>query len=257
MASRSQRVSRIAPSGETHALERAIAIEAPVAIEINGLGYAVMMMTPQDLEDFAVGFCLSERLITQPGLIDFVEPASTENGIVLRIGLDKSCSADLEARARRRVSESSCGLCGIENLEAVMQPLPPIARPVRPSPEALFSALEALQAHQPLNQQTGGVHAAAAVSSKGDIRLVREDVGRHNAFDKLIGAMARAGLSWEDGFTLLSSRCSYELVEKAVIAGCPALATVSVATSLAIDRAKQAGLPLTMLTRHDALLKVV
>lgn len=135
-----------------------------------------------------------------------------------------------------------------------MRELPRLpAQPVAPD-RALFRALAALPDHQPLNRVTGAVHAAAFCDAQGGIRLVREDVGRHNAFDKLIGAMLRADLGWDGGFALLSSRCSYELVEKAVLSGCPMLVTISAPTSLALSRAKDAGLILRVLARSDAIL---
>jgi FdhD protein len=145
-------------------------------------------------------------------------------------------------------------LCGIENLDAALRPIPVVTARAMAPREAIFAALAAMRAHQPLNAATGAVHAAMACDAAGEIRLAREDVGRHNAFDKLIGAMARAGRGWEGGFALLSSRCSYELVEKAAIAGCPMLVTVSAPTSLAIARAAEAGLTLVSLARSDAYL---
>lgn len=247
-------VRAVARSGESQPQERALAAEVPVSVEINGIGYAVMMATPQDLEDFAAGFCLADQLIDAPSDIEFIEPFTAQKGIILRIGIRKALTRRLNGRVRARTSDSSCGLCGIESLEAAMRPLPLIKTAIPPASDAVFRALEALGKHQPLSAQTGAVHGAAAVSADGAIRLVREDVGRHNAFDKLIGAMARAGIGWDGGFALLTSRCSYELVEKAVLAQCPALATISLPTSLAVQRAKQAGLPLAVLAREDGYL---
>jgi FdhD protein len=247
-------VRAISRAGESRPQERALAAEVPVSVEINGIGYAVMMMTPQDLEDFAVGFCLADQLIDTQDDIEFIEPFPAEMGIILRIGIRKALASRLDGRVRSRTSDSSCGLCGIESLEAAMRPLPEIPMPVIPEAQAVFEALDALKAHQPLSRDTGAVHGAAAVSAHGQVRLVREDVGRHNAFDKLIGAMTRTGMLWEGGFALLTSRCSYELVEKAVLAQCPALATISLPTSLAVQRAKQAGLPLAVLAREDGYL---
>jgi FdhD protein len=246
--------TRLAADGSRRPIDREVAIEAPVAIEINGLGYAVMMATPADLTDFAWGFCLSERLIdTGTDVID-VEIHAAERGTILRIALIPERVDRVLERVRHRVSESSCGLCGIENLEQALRPLPHLTATSTAEPDAIFRALAALRAHQPLNAATGAVHAAALCSADGDIRIAREDVGRHNAFDKLIGAMTRAGADWDGGFALLSARCSYELVEKAVLAGCPLLVTVSMATSLAVDRAAEAGLKLIALARADAML---
>lgn len=245
---------QVQADGSATSVERAVAVEQPVAVEFNGIGYAVMMATPADLIDFAYGFALAERLIDAPSEIMAAETHDTERGIVLRIDLIPARRERILDRVRHRVSESSCGLCGIENLDAALRPLPAVT--VRPSAEreAIFTALAAMRAHQPLNAATGAVHAAMACGADGTIRLAREDVGRHNAFDKLIGAMARAGMSWDGGFALLSSRCSYELVEKAAIAGCPMLVTVSAPTSLAITRATEAGLTLVSLARDDSYL---
>lgn len=255
-ASRQTGVTEIAADGAMRALRRTLAVEYPVAIEVNGLGYAVMMMTPTDLDDFAFGFCAAERLIDGHDDVLSVDAADTSAGIVLRIRLVPACADRVLDRVRHRVSESSCGLCGIENLESALRPLPPVRFESLADDAAIFAALAGLPAHQPLNAETGAVHAAALCASDGTIRLAREDVGRHNAFDKLLGAMARQQVDWDGGFALLTSRCSFELVEKAVLAECPMLVTVSLATSLAVSRAHQAGLQLVMLARPDSLLRV-
>ena len=242
------RFTRIEPEGARAPVDRALAAEVPVAIEVNGLGYAVMMATPADLEDFAWGFVAAERL----GPVVDVEAHEAERGIILRITLASS-DAMIE-RVRHRTTDSACGLCGIDNLEAALRPLPRLAAAKLAEPDAIFRALSGLREHQLLNARTGAHHAAALCAADGTIRLAREDVGRHNAFDKLIGAMARAGLGWDGGFALLSSRCSYELVEKAVLAGCPLLAAISAPTALAVEAAREAGLALAVLARDDALL---
>jgi len=244
---------RIFADGSSETIDRAIAIERPVAIEINGLGYAVMMATPADLEDFACGFALSERLIESAADLLEIDVHDAEAGSMLRLQLAESRRDLVIERVRHRISESSCGLCGIENLEQALRPLPHVAGIV-PDPAAVFAALSALRERQPLSRATGAVHGAALCGADGSIRLVREDVGRHNAFDKLIGAMARGGLGWEGGFALLTARCSYELVEKAALAGCPALVTISAPTSLALQRAADSGLALITLARADSVL---
>lgn len=245
---------RVGADGATATIERAIATELPVALEFNGIGYAVLMATPHDLADLATGFALSERLIDRADDILAIDDHATEGGIVLRVALAARVSDRIVERVRHRASDSSCGLCGIENIAQALRPLPRAAGGWRGDEAAIFRALDRLDAHQQLNRATGAVHAAAACSAAGEPLLVREDVGRHNAFDKLIGAMLRAGQDWAGGFALLTSRCSYELVEKAVLSGCPMLATISAATSLALDRAAAAGLPLHVLVRRDALL---
>jgi FdhD protein len=249
-ATATARFTRIEPGGAKAPVDRALATEVPVAVELNGIGYAVMMATPADLEDFAWGFVAAERL----GPVVEVETHEAERGVILRITLASS-DAVIE-RVRHRTTDSACGLCGIDNLEAALRPLPKLAATRLAEPEAIFGALSALRAWQPLNAQTGAHHAAALCAADGTIRLSREDVGRHNAFDKLIGAMARAELGWDGGFALLSSRCSYELVEKAVLAGCPLLAAISAPTALAVEASREAGLALAVLARDDSLLWV-
>lgn len=248
--------ARLTPEGGSETIERRIAVERPLAVEFNGIGYAVMMATPADLRDFATGFALSERLIDRAAAILDIDVHETPAGDVVRVTLEPSCSERLMTRVRHRVSESSCGLCGIENLEQALRPLPRVSAISTAGDAAVFRALAALRARQPLNRATGAVHAAASCSAAGEVLLVREDVGRHNAFDKLIGAMARERTGWDGGFALLSSRCSYELVEKAALAACPLLVTISAATDLAIARARAAGVRLIMLARGDAMLGV-
>lgn len=253
-AARLQSFRRICYAGDADRIERLVPDETPIAIEYNGLGYAVLMASAADLDDLAFGFSHAERLIDDPAQIIEVEAHAVERGMLLRITLAKERLELVADRVRHRVSESSCGLCGIENLEQALRTLPRVDSGNPPADAAIFAALGALDRHQPLNAQTGAVHAAALCGTDGAIRLVREDVGRHNAFDKLIGAMLRAGLDWAGGFALLSSRCSFELVEKAALAGCPTLVTVSAPTALAVDRAREAGVRLVVLARPDAML---
>ncbi len=247
--------TRLHPVGPPDRIDRAVAVERPVAIEINGLGYAVMMASPADLVDFAYGFAHSERLIDTPADIIDVDAHDGEIGVILRITLIPDRAERVIDRVRHRISESSCGLCGLENLEQALRPLPPVTSASVAPDQAIFAALEGVRAHQHLNRLTGATHAAALCAVDGTIRLAREDVGRHNAFDKLIGAILRGDMGWDGGFALLSSRCSYELVEKAVLAGCPLLVTISAPTSLALDRAASAGLRLVTLARPDAALE--
>ena len=240
------------------AREREIAAEVPVAISVSGFGYAVMMATPADLEDFAYGFALSERLIDAPVQIERIEVRHEPRGVLLDLWLDDSRRDLVLERVRHRIGESSCGLCGIENLDQALRPLPSVKAPEAIAPEAIFAALAELSAHQPLSTATGAVHAAALADGSGRIVAAREDVGRHNAFDKLIGHGLRQGQKLgtplDAGFVLLSSRCSYELVEKAALAGVRLLVTVSAPTTLATERAEAAGLTLIALARSDEML---
>ncbi|WP_408640439.1 formate dehydrogenase accessory sulfurtransferase FdhD [Sphingobium chungbukense] len=235
-------------------MTRELAEEVPVAIEFNGIGYAVLMATPTDVEELVLGFALAERLIGREDAPFDVDAYPMEHGIVARATLPEGRTEALLSRVRHRASESSCGICGVENLEQAIRPLPSVTTRSRADGAAIFRALEHLKDFQPLNARTGAAHAAALATAEGTILLAREDVGRHNAFDKLIGAMWRRGLDWQGGFALLSSRCSYELVEKAVLADCPLLVTISAPTRLAAERAASAGLPLVVLARPDAVL---
>lgn len=248
---------KIDADGGLTALSRPVAEEVPIAIEVAGFGYAVLMATDGDLEDLAYGFAWSERLVDTPAQIDYVAVHHTAEGVIVRIGLAPEVLPRIHDRVRHRTSESSCGLCGVENLEQALRPLPRLPDASSPQEQAIFAALDTLRDHQPLNRATGGVHVAALCAADGTIRLAREDIGRHNGFDKLVGAMLRQGLEWQGGFALLSSRCSYELVEKAVLSGCPALVTISAPTTLALSRAREANLRLYVLARKDSLLRVL
>ncbi|MEA3391242.1 formate dehydrogenase accessory sulfurtransferase FdhD [Sphingobium sp. CCH11-B1] len=248
------RLDRLTPDGGVEPVDRQVAEERPIAIEFNGVGYAVLMATPTDLADLVNGFALSERLTGPTNPFLDVDLHSVAGGVVARATLPPDRAAALLERVRHRATDSSCGLCGIENLEQAMRPLPRVNNRSRADRAAIFRALSRLHDHQPLGRATGAAHAAALVDARGAIRLVREDVGRHNAFDKLIGAMRAADMEWDGGFALLSSRCSYELVEKAALADCPMLVTISAPTRLAVERAEQAALPLVALARPDAML---
>ena len=246
------RFRRIAADGTATAQVRAVAGEQPMAIEVNGIGYAVMMATPADLEDFATGFALAERIVDRAADLIDLDLVPVDGGTVARLTIPTARAATIAA-TRTRVTDSACGLCGIDNIDRVHRPLPRVPAATA-EPAAIFRALAAMREHQPLNNATGAAHGAMACAPDGMIRLAREDVGRHNAFDKLVGAMARRGLGWDGGFALLTSRCSYELVEKAALSGCAMLVTVSAATDLALARARQAGLTLVSLARDDAVL---
>jgi FdhD protein len=249
------RFSALKPNATaSEAIERPVIIEAPIAIEYNGIGYAVMMATPIDLEDFAIGFSLSERLIDRVDQILAIDIHHAERGWIVRIQLPLENAEQVIARARQRVSESSCGLCGMDNLDAVMRPLPQVTARMEVLDAALFSALSALRKHQPLNIATGSAHAAAFCMADGSIKMTREDVGRHNALDKLIGALAKAEIAAATGFILLTARCSLELVQKTILANCPMLVTISAATDLAIAVAEKSGLRLISLARPDGAL---
>ncbi len=242
--------------GSQAALDRQWVPEVPVALEFNGLAYAVMMASPTDLADFALGFALTEGLAASAADLSDLDVVEVEKGWICRAQLSGLGIEKLTERVRTRVAESSCGLCGIENLEAVSQPLPTVAAHDALEPAAIFAALSKLRDHQPLTKQTGAAHAAAFCAPDGTILHAREDVGRHNAMDKLVGALANAGQDAGEGFILSSARCSYEIVEKAVRAGATRLVTISLPTSMAVDRATAAGLSLWCLARDDSVIRV-
>ena len=250
------RTTEVTPDGTRAAVTRAWVPEAPVAFEFNGLGYAVMMATPADLADFCTGFALSEGLAATADDITEVAVTEVEQGWIVRATLSGLGIEQLTERVRTRVAESSCGLCGIENLAAVAKPLPPVAAHTAIAPTAIFAALAALRPLQVLGRATGAAHAAAFVDRDGSIGCLREDVGRHNAMDKLIGALARERQPMNSGFVLSTARCSYEIVEKAVRGGATTLVCVSLPTSLAVERAAAAGLSLWALARTDSVLLV-
>jgi|TARA_R100000049_G_C1957802_1_gene122008 FdhD protein len=249
-----QRIGLGDPGDRT--LTRKVPIEAPVSIEVCGIGYAVMMATPCNLHDYLVGFALCEGLVENPGQIEHCAISEVEGGWVARMTLPTERAARAFERARQRVTESSCGLCGMDNIEEVLRPLPVLISRLSTDRTAIAKALAALRDHQDLGRATGAAHAAAFCGPDGAIQKVREDVGRHNALDKLIGALAKEGTDPAIGFILLSARCSYELVEKTVRAGCPMLVTISAPTSLAVERAKDARLTLVTLARSDSALIV-
>lgn len=180
-------VSRL---GDARKITREWVPETPVALEFNGLAYAVMMASPSDLDDFVRGFALTEGLASGVHEIHKISVAKTEIGIIARARLSGLGVDQLTERVRVRVAESSCGLCGIENLEMLNQPLPHVPPHRRATPEAIFTAVSQMRARQPLNQRTGAAHGAGFASASGKLLHVREDVGRHNAIDKLIGAIA-------------------------------------------------------------------
>lgn len=254
MISRTLPIKILHPDSIT-AGERAIAIEVPVAIEIDGLGYAVMMMTPADLAEFTTGFLLTERLADSADDVHDIDVFEAEAGWIVRVGLSERCKGRIHDRVRHRTSDTSCGLCGISGLEQLRKPVP--RTPPRPATpvSALFAALAGLRAHQPLNAATGAIHAAAACDCSGGVIAAYEDVGRHNALDKLVGGLAIAAQP-VDGFILVTSRISFEMVDKALIASAPMLVGISAPTNLAIDHAREHGLTLLALARSDSILVV-
>ncbi len=221
--------------------------ETPVAFVYNRRNYAVMLATPDDMADFAVGFSLTERVVDGAKEISSVDIHQSERGIELHVSIAPERLERLDIRQQRRnlVGRAGCGVCGLENADVFFETLPRVReKPLAIAPEALARALNSLRDYQPLNQSTKTVHGAAWASLDGDILLVREDVGRHNALDKLLGALARETADFDDGFVLMSSRCSYEIIEKSARAGVGAVASVSGPTGFAIAKAREANIAL-------------
>lgn len=243
----------LSPFGRA-ATAREVAAEMPTALSFNGVAHVVMMTTPRDFEDFAVGFALGEGIVETADEISEIGARATEAGMLLDIRIPQARAEALLGRRRNLVGQSGCGICGLEELDEALRPLPPLGTVPALTREAVDRALDALRTYQPLNAATGAVHAAAFCDAAGAILAAREDVGRHNAFDKLIGHMARIRLDPASGFALLSSRCSYELVQKAVAARIPALVTISAPTALAVRLAREARLTLIALARADSML---
>lgn len=247
----------VSRDGSTRPVMREWVPEVPVALEFNGLAYAVMMATPSDLEDFVRGFALTEGLARRVSEIGEIALTQTGMGHIARATIAGLRAEQLAQRVRTRVAESSCGLCGIENLEALARPLPQVAVHRPPAPDAIFAAIAQIESLQQLNRRTGAAHGAAFARPDGTILLLREDVGRHNAVDKLVGALAAGGHDIAQGFVISTARCSFEIVEKVVRAGGSCLVTVSLPTSMAAGRAKAAGLSLICLAREDSYLEVI
>lgn len=241
-------------AGSVFALHDWVADEVPVALEYNGVSHAVMLATPLDLEDFALGFSLSEGLLACADELFDVEEASSELGITLRLRIAGSAFARLKDRRRVMAGRTGCGLCGTESLSQVVRALPPLPDGAVLQGRAISRAMAQFRALQTLQQATGAVHAAAWCSADGEVQCLREDVGRHNALDKLIGALARAGVDASTGFIAVTSRASFEMVQKAVSARVPLLAAVSAPTSLAVKTAVQARLALVGFAREQDLV---
>ena len=221
--------------------------EVPVALQFNSESYTVMMATPADLRDFAIGFVLGEGLIASVADIKGVLVMPVENGITVDVAVAESAINPARLVRRSVEGRSGCGLCGVEDIASAIRPLVPVARTRAPSTAAILKAAQALPGRQPMNRLNHTVHGAAWVDFDGSIVLVREDVGRHSALDKLIGALAQAKTDPASGFVMMTSRCSFELVQKAVTFGIGALVTVSAPTALARDLAEKSNLFLAAL----------
>jgi FdhD protein len=267
MAGRSTWAACQLAGGATSPALECLAEEVPVAMVYNGISHAVMLASPLDLEDFALGFSLSEGIVDAPedvldvevqirplaGSLVSGEPAAgaVEPGLALEMRVAQRCFARLKEHRRSLAGRTGCGLCGTERLAEAVRPVPGRVAPVQVPAAALSQAMSAMWAQQALQHATGATHAAAWCDLGGHLHLVREDVGRHNALDKLVGAMARARVDPASGFITVTSRASYEMVHKAACAGVGLLAAVSAPTGLAVRTAQAAGMTLAGFTRGD------
>ncbi len=232
--------------------ERCVPEETAVALTYNGSTHAVMMATPADLEDFALGFSLTEGVIEQASDIDSLEIVPTSLGVEVRIWLKEERAKTYVGRKRSMAGPTGCGLCGVESLEAAMRPLPKVGKPSwQITPNAITTAMASLDPAQTLNQKTHAVHAAAFWTPAEGLVALREDVGRHNALDKLAGALIRAGRNASSGIIVMTSRVSIELIQKAARLDAPVLAAVSAPTAAAIRLADEAGMTLVGVARRQ------
>lgn len=232
-----------------------LAQECPIAFIYNTTPHAVMMATPQDLDDYALGFSITEEVIDRPNAIMLTKINDQGLGKSLYIAVDPDHLGRGYASHRTMAGRTGCGLCGIDELKDAVRTFdkqPPMR--FTPDSRAINRALNALSFHQPMNQLNRSIHAAAWCEPNGNILICREDVGRHNALDKLVGAVHKAELDPGAGFVIMSSRCSFELVQKCAAAGIPLLATISAPTALAVELAKKAGIRLAALSAHDEII---
>lgn len=245
--------------GHTQPRADVVIDERPVALVYNGLSHVVMMATPLDLEDFALGFSLSEGLLNSVDELRDLTVQPGAMGLTVQLEVSPRAFARFKDRRRHLAGRTGCGLCGVDSLQAFHEALPASIETestgALPGPAAIARAFAALPALQPLQAQTGGCHAAAWSNLQGKIQLVREDVGRHNALDKLIGALVRRGEDLPHGFALVSSRASHEMVSKCVRLGVGTLAAISAPTSLGVDLARRGGLQLFGFCRSEVAVQ--
>lgn len=247
---------RIDRDGTRHQIERIVPDEVPVALVYNGISHAVMMATPLDLEDFALGFSLSEGIIADAGELLDIESGRAGDGIEVRLEITGRAFAGLKERRRNLTGRTGCGICGVDSIDQAVRDLPVIKNDRRFSTASIFRALDELPSLQVLNRDSRTLHAAAFCDAQGKVLVLREDVGRHNALDKLIGALRKRKLDPTTGFGVITSRCSSEMVQKAAALGLPMLVAVSAPTGLAQELADRYGLTLIGLARSDSLIIV-
>jgi len=238
-------------AGQWEDLPDNVAAEVPVALSYNSIPHVVMMATPRDLEDMAVGFTVSEALVADAGEVRGVSLDTTSGDFEVRVSVTGSRLGAMLERRRNLTGRTGCGVCGAETVEDAIRRPPPVPGGGQTTREQLVGALRRLRTLQPLGALAGSLHAAAWVGWDGEVRLVREDVGRHNALDKLIGAKLRAGQSLDDGYVMVTSRASYEMVQKAATLGIRMLVAVSAPTALGVSLARECGLTLVGFAREE------
>lgn len=237
--------------GVTEQTLNQVAEEQPIALTYQGIPHVVMLATPADLKDLATGFTLSEAVVERAAEIRSVEVVSEAGALEVRIAIAPERFSALLRRQRNLLGRTGCGLCGAETIAAAIRHPAPVGKGPGITVAQLHTALAELHLRQPLNARTGSVHAAAWVLPDKGIQLVREDVGRHNALDKVIGALVRAGVDCSAGYVIITSRASYEMVQKAATVGITLLAAVSAPTALAIRLAEETGLTLIGFAREN------
>ncbi len=228
-----------------------VADEVPVALEFNGIAHTVMLASPLDLADFALGFALTEGILEGRHELYGVDEEVSSLGITLRLEVSSAAFARLKDRRRSMAGRTGCGLCGAESLGQVVRDLRPVDGLPFVAPSAIAVAMAGLAAKQVVQKATGAVHAAGWCANDGSVQWLREDIGRHNALDKLVGALAANDIAAETGFIAITSRASFEMVQKAAAAGVSLLAAVSAPTSLAVATAERVGLTLVGFARKD------
>ncbi|MGZ3277911.1 MAG: formate dehydrogenase accessory sulfurtransferase FdhD [Caulobacteraceae bacterium] len=232
-------------------ITRAVPEEVAVGISYDSEAYAVLMATPADVADLALGFTVSERIATAADVLD-VRVSEQDEGLVADVLLTRAGAISARDRRRRNMEgRSSCGLCGVQSPEDALRALPVLPDGLSVTRDAIQAALTAMEPLQTLGNETRATHAACWASRDGRVLLLREDVGRHNALDKLIGAALKAKLDPAEAFVIVTSRCSYEMVEKTVLTGVGLLVAISAPTALAIRKAEAANLTLVALARRD------
>ncbi len=233
--------------------ERHVASEVPLALEYNCISHAVMMISPFDIKDFAIGFSLTEGIVD--GLENIIDLSidKKDKGLVAALEISPDCFARLDKFNRTMAGRTGCGICGTDRLDHVIRPLGRVKSQLKVDAEVVYRSMQNLSERQVKNKETGALHAAAFVTADGEILSVREDIGRHNALDKLIGHMMQKKINPADGFALITSRCSFEMVHKCATFGIPLLAAVSATTGLAVTLAEEAGLTLIAFTRKEGM----